>query len=45
MGRSWSVDELANKSSMAQISTIAESPLDENILYIGSGDGLNLLYK
>ena len=40
MGRSWSVDELANKSSMAQISTIAESPIDENILYTGSGDGL-----
>jgi photosystem II stability/assembly factor-like uncharacterized protein len=40
MGRSWSVDELANKSSMAQIATIAESPIDENILYTGSGDGL-----
>jgi|CZKP01.1.fsa_nt_gi photosystem II stability/assembly factor-like uncharacterized protein len=40
MGRSWSVDELVNKSSMAQIATIAESPLDENILYVGSGDGL-----
>jgi photosystem II stability/assembly factor-like uncharacterized protein len=40
MGRSWSIDELANKSSMAQIATIAESPLDENILYTGSGDGL-----
>jgi photosystem II stability/assembly factor-like uncharacterized protein len=40
MGKSWSVDELANKSSMAQISTIAESPIDENVLYTGSGDGL-----
>ena len=40
MGRSWSVDEMVNKSSMAQIATIAESPLDENILYTGSGDGL-----
>ena len=40
MGRSWSVDELVNKSSMAQIATIAESPLDENILFTGSGDGL-----
>ncbi|MDR3665751.1 MAG: glycosyl hydrolase [Ignavibacteriaceae bacterium] len=40
MGRSWSVDELANKSSMAQISSIAESPLDDNIIYTGSGDGL-----
>jgi hypothetical protein len=40
MGRSWSIDELVNKGSNAQISTIAESPLDENILYVGSGDGL-----
>jgi photosystem II stability/assembly factor-like uncharacterized protein len=40
MGRSWSIDELVNKGSNAQITTIAESPLDENILYVGSGDGL-----
>ncbi len=40
MGRSWSIDELVRKGSMAQLSTIAESPLDENILYVGSGDGL-----
>jgi photosystem II stability/assembly factor-like uncharacterized protein len=40
MGRSWSIDELAWKSSMANIVTIAESPKDENKLYIGSGDGL-----
>jgi photosystem II stability/assembly factor-like uncharacterized protein len=40
MNRSWSIDELANKGSMAQITAIAESPLDENILYAGSGDGL-----
>lgn len=40
MGRSWSIDELASKSSMAQISTIAESPINENMLYVGSGDGL-----
>ncbi|MDX1685462.1 MAG: glycosyl hydrolase, partial [Saprospiraceae bacterium] len=40
MDRSWSIDEYARKSSMAQILTIAESPLDENILYAGSGDGL-----
>lgn len=40
MGQSWSIDQLAKKSSMAQIVTIAESPLDENILYVGSGDGL-----
>jgi len=40
MGVSWSIDQLTRKSSMAQIVTIAESVLDENILYVGSGDGL-----
>lgn len=40
MGVSWSIDQLTHKSSMAQIVTIAESVLDENILYVGSGDGL-----
>ena len=40
MGQSWSIDQLSRKSSMAQIVTIAESPLDENILFVGSGDGL-----
>ena len=40
MNRTWSMDELASKGSMAQISAIAESPLDENILFAGSGDGL-----
>lgn len=40
MGRTWSIDELARIGSMAQIVTIAESQLDENILYTGSGDGL-----
>jgi photosystem II stability/assembly factor-like uncharacterized protein len=40
MGRSWSKDDLAWKSSMAFITTIAESPLDENKLYVGTGDGL-----
>ena len=40
MDRSWSIDELASKSSMGQISAIAESPLDENIIFTGSGDGL-----
>ncbi len=40
MDQSWSIDQLARKSSMAQIVTIAESPLDENILFVGSGDGL-----
>ena len=40
MGKSWSIDEMVSKSSMAQIVTIAESPLDENVLFVGSGDGL-----
>ena len=40
MGKSWSIDELASKGSLANITAIAESPLDENILYSGSGDGL-----
>ena len=40
MGQSWSIDQLARKASMAQIVTIAESPLDENVLIVGSGDGL-----
>ncbi len=40
MDRSWSVDDLARKGTMAQISTIAESPLDENLLFVGSVDGL-----
>ena len=40
MGQSWSIDQLVRKGSMAQIVTIAESNLDENILFVGSGDGL-----
>ncbi len=40
MDRSWSIDELAGKSSLADITSIAESPLDENILFVGTGDGL-----
>ncbi len=40
MNRVWSIDELASKSSLAQITSIAESPIDENILFAGSGDGL-----
>jgi photosystem II stability/assembly factor-like uncharacterized protein len=40
MGRSWSIDELASKRSLAQLSTITESPLDENKLFVGSADGL-----
>lgn len=40
MDRSWSIDELARKGSMGQISAIAESPIDENLIFTGSGDGL-----
>lgn len=40
MGQSWSIDQLARKSSNANIVTIAESPLDENVLIVGSADGL-----
>jgi photosystem II stability/assembly factor-like uncharacterized protein len=40
MGQSWSIDQLARKSAMAQIVSIAESPLNENVLFVGSGDGL-----
>ncbi|KAA0240899.1 MAG: glycosyl hydrolase [Chlorobiota bacterium] len=40
MGQSWSIDQLARKSALAQIVTIAESPIDENILFVGSADGL-----
>jgi len=40
MGQSWSTNQLTRKSSMAQIVTISESSLDENILFVGSGDGL-----
>jgi photosystem II stability/assembly factor-like uncharacterized protein len=40
MDKSWSIDQLARKGTMAQISTIAESPIDENLLFTGSGDGL-----
>lgn len=40
MGRSWSIDEMAAKSSFAHLTTIAESPIDEQRLYAGSGDGV-----
>lgn len=40
MGRSWSIDEIAGKRSRANITSIAESPVDENIVYAGTGDGL-----
>ena len=40
MGRSWSKDDLTGKGNMGMIVSIAESPVDENVLYTGSGDGL-----
>ena len=40
MGQSWSIDQLARKGSMANIVTIAESPLNDKKLFVGSGDGL-----
>lgn len=40
MDRSWSIDEMASKGSMANITSLAESPLDENILFAGTGDGV-----
>jgi photosystem II stability/assembly factor-like uncharacterized protein len=40
MDRYWSIDEMAGKGSLANITTIAESPINENILYAGTGDGL-----
>ena len=43
MGKVWSVDAVAKNQSTdvyGQITTIAESPLDENILYAGTDDGL-----
>ncbi|MBK8698565.1 MAG: glycosyl hydrolase [Saprospiraceae bacterium] len=40
MDRSWSIDEMAAKRSFANITTIAESPLDPNMIYVGTGDGL-----
>ena len=39
MDRSWSMDEMVVKASFAHIVSIAESPLKEDILYAGSGDG------
>ncbi|MFA8341945.1 MAG: WD40/YVTN/BNR-like repeat-containing protein [Rhodothermaceae bacterium] len=40
MGQSWSINDLARKGSMATLSSIAESSLDENVLFAGSADGL-----
>jgi len=43
MGRVWSIDapwDLLAMSMYGTITNIAESPLDENLLYVGSDDGL-----
>jgi photosystem II stability/assembly factor-like uncharacterized protein len=40
MGKSWSIDELAGKPSPANITTIAESSIDDNMIYVGTGDGM-----
>jgi photosystem II stability/assembly factor-like uncharacterized protein len=43
MGRIWSVDAIAKNGStdiFGNITTLAESKLDENILYAGTDDGL-----
>ncbi len=43
MGRVWSVDAVAKNQSTSQygnIVALAESPLDANILYVGTDDGL-----
>ncbi|CAN5592164.1 hypothetical protein BH10BAC3_BH10BAC3_31230 [soil metagenome] len=43
MGKIWSVDAIAKNGSTdiyGQLTTIAESPIDENILYAGTDDGL-----
>ena len=43
MGKIWPVDAVAKNQSTdvyGQTTTIAESPLDENILYVGTDDGL-----
>jgi photosystem II stability/assembly factor-like uncharacterized protein len=43
MGRVWSVDDLYDNGAMskyATLTTIAESPLAEGVLYTGSDDGL-----
>jgi len=43
MGRVWNVDAVAKNASTdiyGQLTTIAESPLDENVLYAGTDDGL-----
>lgn len=43
MDKVWSIDAIAKNSStdvFGQVTTLAESPLDENILFAGTDDGL-----
>lgn len=43
MGKVWSVDAIAKNGStdiFGQTTTIAESPIDENVLWVGTDDGL-----
>jgi photosystem II stability/assembly factor-like uncharacterized protein len=43
MGKVWSMDAIAKNGSTdiyGNVTTIAESPLDENLLYAGTDDGL-----
>lgn len=43
MGRIWSVDAIAKNGSTdiyGQTTSIAESPLDQNVLWVGTDDGL-----
>lgn len=43
MGKVWSVDAVAKNQSTdiyGQVTTIAESPLDQNLLFAGTDDGL-----
>jgi ligand-binding sensor domain-containing protein len=43
MGKVWSVDAIAKNGStdiFGQTTSIAESKLDENILWVGTDDGL-----
>jgi len=40
MGQSWSIDQIVRKGSLANIVTIAESPLNPDKLFAGSADGL-----
>lgn len=40
MGKSWSIDDMAGKKTATSIASLAESPLDANIVYAGTTDGV-----